>query len=339
MIQVLKETTSNYHYFVSQLIEGVSKRMGERYSIQVYKVMKNNSLELDSLVMQKEGENFAPNIYLEPYYEAHLQGVSISELADRISNIYRSSDYAVVDDKFDFTFENMRPHIIYRLVSYERNEKLLTGIPHVRYLDLAVTYHCLVLSDEDGIGTIRITNEHMKKWKVELSQLQEAAACNTQRIFPGTIRKMEDVIKGIISGEFDEWQGEIKRRRTAKAEGRMEESRETEDRTGKLKEGRQDTDHEEGYKMYILSNTSGINGASCLLYPDLLRDFSEYIQSDFYVFPSSIHEVILLPAADKKSGQRYAEMVRSINATQVAEEEVLSDGVYFYSRTEGLTLL
>ncbi len=317
MVQVLRETTSEYQYFISQLLAGVSADMGEEYSIRIFKVTKNNSLELDSLVLQKEGKNFAPNIYLQPYYEAYRQGVSITELVSRLCDIYRSSGDAIVDEKFNYTYEDMKPHIIYRLVSYERNSKLLARIPHVRYLDLAITYHCLVRSDEDGIGTIRITNEHMKNWKVQLSQLQEVAAYNTQRLFPFSIRSMDEVIRGMLEEEL-----------AAKGEEAVQ-GLEVMDSSGSTKER----------KMYILSNSKGINGASCLLYHNVLHDFSEYVQSDFYIFPSSIHELILVPSPDLKSSKEYADMVRDINETQVAAEEVLSDHVYFYSRTEGLTLL
>ena len=93
------------------------------------------------------------------------------------------------------------------------------------------------------------------------------------------------------------------------------------------------------YKMYILTNQKGINGASCLLYPDVMNKLSEEFQSDFYVFPSSIHELILVPTHDNKSNNEYSNMVREINATQVAREEVLSDHVYYYSRVNGLVMM
>jgi hypothetical protein len=70
-----------------------------------------------------------------------------------------------------------------------------------------------------------------------------------------------------------------------------------------------------------------------------MHKLSEEFQSDFYVFPSSIHELILVPTHDNKNSKEYSDMVREINVTQVAREEVLSDRVYYYSRDKGLTVL
>lgn len=48
--------------------------------------------------------------------------------------------------------------------------------------------------------------------------------------------------------------------------------------------------------------------------------------------PSSIHEVILVPADTVADEKELREMVTDINRTQVAEDEVLADSVYYYSR-------
>lgn len=317
MVQVLKETTSEYDYFVGQILSGVSQRMGKEYTARVIKVLKNNSLELDSLVLLKEGKSFSPNIYLQTYYEAYRQGVKINELVMRLCNIYQNSKVPIVDESFSYTFEQMKPYIVFRLVSYDRNRRLLEKIPHIRYLDLAITYHCLVKEDEEGIGTIRITNEHMKHWKTRLKELHELAAENTMRLFPECIRSMEEVIRSMLIEELPGKESEL-----------TEEMSETFMNSSSANN-----------KMYILTNQKGINGASCLLYANVLHDFSERFQSDFYVFPSSIHELILVPTSDHKSSKEYSDMVREINATQVAYEEVLSDRIYYYSREKGLMVL
>ncbi len=317
MVQVIRETTADYDYFVSLLLSGVTQRMGRDYTVRVYKVMKNNSLELDSLVLLKEGKSFSPNIYLQPYYEAYQEGIKISELVQRLCNIYQNCTVPIVDKSFTYAYEQMKPFIIYRLVNYDRNQKLLERIPHIRYLDLAITYHCLVREDEEGIGTIRITNEHMKQWKAHLKELHELAAENTKRLFPEILRSMEEVIRSLLleelAGQEDEMQEVVNPFILDTAEQKN--------------------------KMYILTNQKGINGASCLLYPDVMNKLSEDFQSDFYIFPSSIHELILVPTNDNKNSKEYSEMVREINVTQVAREEVLSDRVYYYSRGKGLTVL
>ena len=66
MLQLVKEETSEYNYFVEMITSMVVQKLGKEYTAQVYKVTKNNSIELDSLVLVKQGEDYAPNIYLQP---------------------------------------------------------------------------------------------------------------------------------------------------------------------------------------------------------------------------------------------------------------------------------
>ena len=78
-----------------------------------------------------------------------------------------------------------------------------------------------------------------------------------------------------------------------------------------------------------------MNGASVMLYKDPLRDFANYMGHDLYILPSSIHEVILIPAYDHDSYDELTSMVKEVNSTQLSKEEILSDHVYFYSRETG----
>lgn len=88
--------------------------------------------------------------------------------------------------------------------------------------------------------------------------------------------------------------------------------------------------------IYVLSNWAGVYGAACILYDDVLKDFSERIKSDMIVIFSSIHEVLLIPDQDDIDIEAVKEMVRTINSTEVGEEDFLTDEVYRYSRADGI---
>ena len=53
----------------------------------------------------------------------------------------------------------------------------------------------------------------------------------------------------------------------------------------------------------------------------------------YFMLPSSIHEVIAVPAGDKDY-RDLESMVKQINMMQVAKEEQLSDHVYHYDAKE-----
>jgi hypothetical protein len=313
MLQALKEETLGYDLFVSTVKQMVRTKLGEGYDIRIYKVIKNNSLELDSLVVLKENLNIAPNIYLLPYYEAYREGTELADIADRLCTVCLHSTMPAMDQNFTYAFEQMKPYIFFRLVSFERNRKLLSDIPHICYLDLAVTFHCLVRNDEEGIGTIRITNEHMKLWDITINDLKDLAVRNTEALFPASIKSMEEVLSGILNeGVF----------------GGPEDDT-AEELSLKLLP---DSVISSQPKMYILTNQKGINGASCLLYENVIRQFAGQMNTDLYILPSSIHEIILIPGEQSMKKEVFARMVEDVNRTQVAAEEVLSDHVYYYSR-------
>ena len=73
-------------------------------------------------------------------------------------------------------------------------------------------------------------------------------------------------------------------------------------------------------------------GATCLLYKDLLKHFSEESQTDFYILPSSIHEVILVPTLENDCYGELSDMVREVNDSQLMDDEILSTHAYYYSR-------
>ncbi len=85
--------------------------------------------------------------------------------------------------------------------------------------------------------------------------------------------------------------------------------------------------------MFVLSNEQKIYGAGCILYHGVKEKLAEMLQSDYYVLPSSVHEVIVIPA-DQLEGsvQELKERVVEVNRNEVSEQEFLSDSVYFYSR-------
>lgn len=302
MLNAVKEELLDYATFVGFIKESIKEKMGQGYSVRIYKVMKNNSLELDSLVVLKEGDNFAPNIYLSAYYESYMAGTSVLEIVDRLCMVYKHCAVPTVREDFEYSLELMRPYIFFRLISIERNKKLLSQIPYIEFLDLAITFHCLVRSEAEGIGTIRITNDHIKQWDITPDGLKELAFTNTIRLFPPTIKTMDEVIRGLLSSDNAD--------------------NETID---------YDQQHSESYPMYILTNNKGINGASCLLYKDVIREFAQLLSSDLYILPSSIHEIILIPFERGEDKERFRKMVMEINCSQVPTEEVLSDHVYMYS--------
>ena len=84
--------------------------------------------------------------------------------------------------------------------------------------------------------------------------------------------------------------------------------------------------------LYVLSNRLRSFGAAAVLYEERLEMIGEVLGENYYVLPSSVHEVIIIPESDAPGQKKLSEIVTEINETQVDDEEVLSNNAYYYDR-------
>lgn len=85
-------------------------------------------------------------------------------------------------------------------------------------------------------------------------------------------------------------------------------------------------------KMFVISNTENLFGACNIFNTMKLSEVAEKLESDLYILPSSIHEVITVEASNE--ARMLAEMVHEVNRNEVDPTEVLTDSVYHFSREE-----
>ena len=83
--------------------------------------------------------------------------------------------------------------------------------------------------------------------------------------------------------------------------------------------------------MIVIGNKANNFGAAGMLNTSVLDELAEQFDDDVVILPSSIHEVICVPA-EMCEGNPMVWMVRDINATQLAPNEILSNNVYIYRR-------
>lgn len=291
-----------YQEFKTNIIHTISSRLGSDYRVTLQDIIKNNDTHLDGLTILSTGSNISPTIYLNYYYDQYLEGKNLSTIYDDILLSYhRNVPKENIDISFFTDFAKVKNRIIFKLVNYDRNKELLSKVPHVRYLDLAVVFNCFMNSTEDGYATILIHHQHLSYWNISTEDLYALAIKNTPHLLHYQLQNMTDVIIDLFCNEHIELSKDLL----------------------------------PVFPMYVLSNTTKLNGSGCILYEDLLSEIAQKLDSDFYILPSSIHEVLLIPVASASSYEDLSSMVHEINATQLAREEVLSDRVYFYSRHSG----
>lgn len=91
-------------------------------------------------------------------------------------------------------------------------------------------------------------------------------------------------------------------------------------------------------KMISVSNVTMREGAGVMVYPDMMKKLAEKEQSDLFIIPSSVHEVLVVPYSDGEE-ETLLKMIKDVNSSCIDREEVLSDSLYVYHRSNDMISL
>lgn len=303
---------SRYESFKQQLLATLREFFPADTRISIDVFSHNNHLSLDGLTILESGSNISPTIYLESYFIQYEQGTAFSDICRQITAHYYEHRYTQnIDTSFFTCLDKVRPRIVYKLINYDKNKQLLAQIPHFTYLDLAIVFYCLIAGDTHENASILIYSSHLDYWNISKDTLLLFAQQNTPQLLPWRCDSLTDLLFPMLDALPKEMQNQTL------------PSRETKE-----------------VPMHVLTNERCYFGACCLLYPDALQEISDTLGDNLFLLPSSIHEVILVPASAVENPSELRETVHEVNLTEVAQDEILSDSVYYYERnTNRVTLL
>lgn len=302
----------DYREFAGAVEEQMNRRLKGGVRASLYTAVKNNGKERTGLLIESPGINISPTIYLEEYFEDHLKGKGLGTIVDEILGFYDSiKQERPWDCERLRNYEGVKERIVFKLVNTLKNRKFLSTVPHRSFLDLSIVFYVLLEVTGDGTAAMTVSDSHAEQWQVTTDTLWTDAVRNVRRLLPAEFVTMNHALK------------EMLREKAGNADCEKE--------NGNLLLG--NISERDG--MYILSNSLRSYGAACIAYPHILEMIGEILQRDYYVLPSSVHEVVIVPYSLGLDIRELDEMVREINVTQVAEEEVLSSHAYLYRRSTG----
>jgi hypothetical protein len=96
-----------------------------------------------------------------------------------------------------------------------------------------------------------------------------------------------------------------------------------------------DTEPGPADSVYVLTNMTTIDGAAAILSERAMKQAREVVGEDFFILPSSRHEVILVPRSSSLTVAEMTDMVVMANRTVVEDKDLLSDHVYRYNSSSG----
>lgn len=284
----------NYQQFVIVIKEKVALSLGAGMNLQIHTTLKNNGKERIGLSIEDKKINIHPTIYLEEYYKQFKNGNSIEDIAQNILNVYQEVRF---EHTFDIEsikdFSLTQSKITYKIIHAQKNETPLQSLPHILYLDLAIVFYVLFEVDTNGCATIPITHQLLELWEKDVEELHQIALANSPELLPAVFKPMRAVVEDLLGLPCDE-------------EGFDEDI------------------------MFVLTNPWRSFGAACMLYNGILEQIAATLGENYYILPSSIHEIIVIPESQAPCKEHLMDMVREVNETQVDLEDILSDNVYYY---------
>ena len=87
-----------------------------------------------------------------------------------------------------------------------------------------------------------------------------------------------------------------------------------------------------GSEIYVASNKKRLFGANCLMNGAILQELAGRTGCSLIIFPSSIHELVIIPQKDGSEDCMNPVDVQAINITKVPRDEWLSNSIYRYDR-------
>lgn len=295
-----------YQEFVCAIEKEMNQRLKGGVTARQYMAVKNNGTVKQGLLIESPGVNVSPTIYLEEYYQRSLNGESIHELVQDILDFYGVvkceqswSTYGIEH------YEAIQDKIVFKLIHTGKNRELLREIPHIELLDLSIVFYALLDINSQGTATMTVRNEHLQCWGVTKGELFDLARKNVKSLLPAELFTMQQAVDEVLHSGPREKINLLK---------------------GCPNKGDD--------FMYVLSNPIRSFGAACIVYPEVLDMAGQVLGEDYYVLPSSVHEVVLVPESKGMEPEEMDAMVVEINATQVDEEEILSNHAYLYKRED-----
>lgn len=290
----------NYTEFKDALVSSVKEHLDASIRVELRNITKNNGVSLDAIVIVSDTSNVSPTLYINHLYGAYQNGESLSSIACHLIELnarYKprtNFDISLITD-----FEKAKSNLIYKLINFDKNRDLLKNVPHIAFLDLAIVFYYQVPDIHYNDGFILITNEMLSTWGTTKEDVFSISKENTKRLYKISVTKVYDLVCNRLSPE-ERAVFEI-----------------------------------ENIPLYILTNIANFNGANCLLDTDTLSSLSDMHESNLFIIPSSIHETLFIPEDENPMDLEYmVDMVKYVNQTELTEQDILSDHIYYFDRVE-----
>ena len=273
----------------------LENKFDEGYKLELREVVKNNGILHYSILVRNNNERLSPSIYLESFYYKFSKGMCLSELVDEFLEFYEGSRGGAAVDVDNY--------YDFAKISARLSFKMINFERNKDFLRtvpykkyLDLALVPIVVVDDENMGTGAIVVTNNHLETWEVSEDEL-----WENAFANAPSNAPIKMMSLFS----------------------------------ILEGCEAYVPEEYERFQVLTNTNQMYGASVIVYKDVLKNISKKFNSDLFVIPSSIHEVIVVPTdISGDFAEHTLKMIKEVNRSVVENEEILSDNLYRYSASK-----
>ena len=196
------------------------------------------------------------------------------------------------------SYEDLKDKLQIRIYDPDFSRDLLEGKVVTHIGDFALVYMATLYESEKKLGNLMFTPELMDALGIDIQTLHRDAMISDMNYEP-VLFTTEDLIEAFAINLFNR---KVRMR---------------------------------GDKLPMLTLTKGnqMNGASLILHKSIRKKIGDIVGGNFYVLPSSIHEVMIIPEEGFEAGE-LSKLVSTCNSqlyTETNLKDILSDKVQWFS--------
>lgn len=284
---------------MKKLEKAVKSAVGSEYEVDFCETRKNNGVILKSVSICRTGKSVMQKIHINEILEMIASGrEEINEAAAMIVKVCREHEQEA--ERFKqitrrFSKAEILDRVTEQIVNKAANAAMLMEVPHLIVLDLVLVYRVVLQESECDTASFLANHALCSYYVISFEELDSAAMANMDREGFAT-QTMESILAGM--------------------------------------DAQQDGMPAGACPMLVITNKRKMYGAAIMAHPGYFETLSKKAGGDFYILPSSIHEVIVVPAEGIEPDE-LRKMVMEVNASELDAEEFLSNNVYLYSRKSG----
>ena len=290
----------DYYGFLDEMVDklqAVQNPFSSQFRVKVKDVEKANGMSYRGIEVSDQQVRMGVTINMDKHYKMYLGGKSVDEIADLVQQ--QVTDAFERRPDVDMSrlkdYESLCSNVMMEAVSREKNAEYLQNIPHFDMADLSIIYRLNVGRDRNhDIGVVTVDNQLLSSMGISQDQFQKDVFEKALAGEPPILKPLAEVMDMNFIGEDSEPEG----------------------------------------GLFLATNRDALYGASVIAIPGFLDQAAEKLGGNFYILPSSVHEVLFLRNDEAVDVRELESMVQEINAAIVSPEEQLSDRVYHYDSQE-----